>query len=68
MMKGQQKQIDTGQELNKLQTETNTIGATGAPVIITNNNVDNSQSVGGSPLVLPIPAIAPGNGGATLER
>ena len=44
------------------------VGPAGAPVIITNNNVDNSQSVGGSPLVLPIPAIAPGNGGATLER
>ena len=58
----------TGQKLTELQTESNSLGATGAPVIITNNNVDNSQSVGGSPLVLPIPAIAPGNGGATLER
>ena len=33
------------------------------------NNQDNSQNVQSSQgLVLPTPAIAPGNGGPTLER
>ena len=60
-------QMLTGQELAGLQRETNALnGAGAAPVIIQ----DNSQNVSSSsqPLVLPTPAIAPGNGGATLER
>jgi hypothetical protein len=59
-------QIDTGQKLNELQEESNSLGGSGATTVVVNNQ-DNSQSVQSSqPLVLPTPAIAPGNGGANL--
>jgi len=56
----------TGKMLAELQVESNNLGGTGATTVVVNNQ-DNSQSVQSSqPLVLPIPAIAPGNGGANL--
>ena len=55
----------SGQELAGLQRETNELaGSGGAPVIIQ----DNSQTVSNQsqPIVMPTPAIAPGNGAAAL--
>jgi hypothetical protein len=66
MTKQNKEQIDTGQKLNELQEESNSLGGSGATTVVVNNQ-DNSQSVQSSqPLVLPTPAIAPGNGGANL--
>ena len=66
MTKQNKEQIDTGQKLNELQEESNSLGGSGATTVVVNNQ-DNSQNVQSSqPLVLPTPAIAPGNGGANL--
>jgi hypothetical protein len=68
MTKQNKEQIDTGQKLNELQTESNKVNGEGSPVIVNAPTVTNVSNSPQSSLVLPIPAIAPGNGGPTLER
>ena len=68
MTKQQQTQIDTGQKLNELQTEANSLGGTGATTVVVNNQDNSQNNQSSQPLLLLNAGIAPGNGGATLER
>jgi hypothetical protein len=68
MTKQNKEQIDTGQKLNELQTESNKVNGEGGQVFVNAPTVTNVSNSPQSSLVLPIPAIAPGNGGPTLER
>ena len=58
----------TGADLAALQRETNEISGAGSAPIIVNNAPTNVMNENSQPLVLPTPALAPGNGGAHLER
>jgi hypothetical protein len=66
LMKGQQTQIDTGHQLAELQTESNSLGGTSATTVIVNNEDNSLNNQSSQPLMLPTPAIAPGNGGINL--
>ena len=57
-----------GTLINKLQTESNKVKGEGVPVIVSAPTVTNVNNSPQSSLILPTGPIAPGNGGATLER
>jgi len=58
----------TGKDLAELQTESNKVTGAAGQVFVNAPTVTNVSNSPQSSLVLPIPAIAPGNGGATLDR
>jgi hypothetical protein len=68
MTKQNKEQIDTGQKLNELQTETNKAKGEGSPVIVSAPTITNVSNSPQSSLVLPLPPPDAQNKGITLER